>query len=160
MSKDDFAIVLNSSVGVLDSNQTNSSLNYSFDFSPFKEGLYELTFTFVSANNTVGSDSDTLVSAAFLYINFGGSQNYRVSNSIAAAGSNFIGICYPIITFSFDGYLTSKWKDNPPTVISRPINNIFNVLFLDITNSLWVDSNNDEMSRYNLVLKFRKIPDI
>jgi hypothetical protein len=159
MSKDDFAIVLNSNNGQFDSNETNSSLNFKFDFSQFKEGLYELTFTFVSANSTIG-ESDTIVSPAFLYINFSGSQNYQVTSSIAASGSNFIGICYPVIAFSFDGYLTAKWKDNPPTLISKPLNNNFRVQFLDINNNIWEDSNNQEIAQYNLVLKFRKIPDM
>ncbi len=63
MSSDDFKIILNSSNG---SGTNNNSLSYNFDFSPFKTGYYEMTFSFVAGNNNV----DPSIPAELL-INFG-----------------------------------------------------------------------------------------
>ncbi len=50
MSKNDFTIICSSTNG---SGSNNNSLKYNFDFSPFKNGTYQVSFSFISGSNAI-----------------------------------------------------------------------------------------------------------
>ena len=99
----DFKIFINSQKGtiVVPSNpnytlvnQTykNSFLNYTYDFNSKEDGLYEVTFTFVSN----GGNYINGVKPAFLNIDFGLSNNFTTNPD---STSQCLGILYPKLDY-------------------------------------------------------------
>jgi hypothetical protein len=116
MSASDFKIVLRSTNGT---GTNNNSLTYYFDFTPFEDTNYELTFNFASLNN----DIDPAIPAELL-INWGTLKNYQtVAYSSCASVSNHIGTLFPVLLSTTQGYLRANWIDNPPSVLRRPAGN-------------------------------------
>jgi hypothetical protein len=128
MSSDDFKIVLNSSMGI---GTNNNSLSYNFDFTPFKNGYYEMTFSFVCDNNSV----DPSIPAE-LSINFGTWKNYTTQqNYTSATVTNHVGILYPVYLSITQGYLRANFQDNSPSVLYRPASNNFTVSINEIVST-------------------------
>jgi hypothetical protein len=151
----DFSVVCNSinSTNYLANGNNNSALQYQFDFTPFKNGQYELTFSFVGGN---GNYSPSL--NAFLSINWGGSRVYTTStSSTAAVGTGFIGILSPTFISAASGYLKASLQDNPPVNIQLPPSSSFTVSVLKYDGTTFTDNSAANLANYMLVLHFRKI---
>jgi hypothetical protein len=151
MSTDNFQIYINSTKGT---GSVTTNLTYTFDFTAFKKGDYEMSFVFVSDGS---NDMDTS-NPALLFINFSTTNVYQCLSSIqAAVKSDFIGVLLPDVMTSTSGRLKANTNDNLPIYIRLPVSNTFNIQILDYNGNLFVDSNSNTLVEYILILNFKKI---
>jgi hypothetical protein len=151
----DFKLIINSNnyTGV---KTTNSNVNYQFDFTPFDDGLYELSFSFASNTN-----NENIGGVAEILINFFDTQCFTTSPlTIATPNTTHIGVVYPQITSGTNGYLCAKFSDNSPTLIRKPMSNLFTVQVLNLAGGLYVDGVGAALNSYILALAFKKVADI
>jgi hypothetical protein len=125
-----------------------------FDFGNFKNGLYELTFCFLSSNVVCSSGLP-----CEMKINFGASRVYSASQAAGYQNSQHIGLIglYPYISTANNSYLYAVFGDNPPNIISKPSQGTFTVQLLNPAGNAWVDSGANQMNSYILVLNFHKV---
>lgn len=158
MSSQDFKIVVNSSVNGTVLN-TTSYMSYSFDFTQFKDGFYEVTFSFCSTGENDVDPSNPIE----LRVNFNGANGAcYTTNALYKVGTvktTHLGILYPQQLSASTGFIQASFQDNIPTVIQKPMNfETFTVSLIDpTTNTFWIDNLATALTNYLLVLNFKKI---
>jgi len=146
-NKKSYNIVLNSQQNI--SSNTNSQVEFGFDWSVIPKGSYDVHFTFVT-NPMNLSTTDVAV----ININFGSSTVYTAGNLINAYTTNYVGIAKPYL-ISTTSYLLSEDNTNPPIYLNnRPNNNIFNVTINNSTNNALFVPTTGSMANWILNLKF------
>ncbi len=149
---DNFKLILNSNNGI---GSNPNSLSYFYDFSQHEEGVYELTFSFVSGNNDVDPSQP-----AEVFISFNTLRSYScvVNNGAqGAVSSNHIGLLFPTYLSATNGYLRANMSDNTASYVRRPYINTFSVNILTRAGVPYTDSNSANLASYILVLSFKKI---
>jgi hypothetical protein len=149
----DFTLFLNSTQGTHLTSNTPAELRYSFDWSVFQEGDYELTFTFVSLNNDLDPAEPAYLTADF------GTRVYTSSTTGGTPSSQVLGLLFPNVFSLTEGHLEATCQTNPPLSLRRPYNNQFIVRIFSIDGLLFVDKAAPavNLNDYLLVLRFKKI---
>ena len=142
-------------------NTSNNSLTYYFDFSPFDDGYYELTFTFVSGQNCL----DPAEAANIHITNFGSANVYSsLFYNTQASTSQHVGLIWPSMssTITGHGFYHAGPMDNSPVIIRRPNTNNFTVNVYTYSGALFMDGNTPpaNLADYLLILNFKKIADV
>lgn len=163
-----FNVVLNSSVDSVDG--TSSTIeNFYHDFSTMDEGRYKVTWSFISAVNSVELPTGQYVANVFIdlgqgaYVNIASSANNNQGRNYSA---NFVGsLEFRSFTTTTAGASTSygfysaSTTTNPPFYLdNKPRNNLVTVsLFSNQfqTSSLFTPP----AGIYTLILSFHKEPD-
>lgn len=148
----DFKVIVNSEK-FYGTKANNDSVNYLFDFTNVDDGLYSLTYTFAGE-----SQNEEFSGPAELFVNFNGSKNYVVNpTSTSLTTTTHIGLLYPDITNTTNGYLYAKAGDNPPTILRKPQTSLFNVSILNASGTPYLDGSSNSVARYILVLNFHRV---
>jgi len=159
-----FNVVINSSVDSVDGSSSTVE-NFYHDFSTMDEGKYKVTWSFISAVNTVEQPTGQYVANVFIDLGQGANVNIVSSannNQGRNYSSNFIGslefrsFTTPIASY---GYYYAATTTNPPFYLdNKPRNNLMTVsLFSNQfqTSSLFTPP----AGIYTLILSFEKQPD-
>ncbi len=145
-----YTILVNSISKIAGSTTTNANYNIDWSVLP-KDKSFKVGFTFVS--DTVNITSYT--SIAIISVVLGGTNTYRTSSLTTFTPiSNIIGVLTPPI-LSTTTYLSSGANDNNNIwLMSRPVNNVFQVVITTHLGAFWTDNVGAIPTNYVLILSF------
>ena len=145
-----YTILVNSISKIAGSTTTNANYNIDWSVLP-KDKSFKVGFTFVS--DTVNITSYT--SIAIISVVLGGTNTYRTSSLTTFTPiSNIIGVLTPPI-LSTTTYLSSGANDNNNIwLMSRPVNNVFQVVITSHLGAFWTDNVGAVPTNYVLILSF------
>lgn len=158
-----FNVVLNSAIDSADGTSTTFE-NFYYDFSTMDEGRYRVTWSFMSAVNTVLQPTAQFVANVFIdlgqgsYVNIASSSNVnqgKVFSSQFIGALQFNSFTTPVASY---GFYSASTTTNPPFYIdNKPRNNNINVAIFNnslVQNSLL----SAPTGIYTLILSFHKEP--
>lgn len=159
-----FNVVLNSAIDSADGSSTTVE-NFYYDFSTMDEGRYKVTWSFMSAVNTVIQPTAQFVANVFIdlgqgpYVNIASSSNInqgKVFSSFFVGALQFNSFSTPVASY---GYYSASTTTNPPFYLdTKPRNNLITVSIFNnslVQNSLL----SAPTGLYTLILSFQKEPD-
>lgn len=150
MSINDFSLTINSNSSV--SGALNAQKTFYFDFQTRKQGLYEVTTSFLSGANNVST-----ANLATLGINWPGQLNFATTalSTSSSASSNIAGLLASTLTSATNGYLSAMW--DLPTTMWLPPSGQFQVSILDVNGNVWQDSASADIAPYVMCMSFKWI---
>jgi hypothetical protein len=147
-----FKLVLNSVYGV---GTNENSQQFSYDFPSIqKDGVYELTWSFMAGTNDIDPPQ-----VAEVRIDFAGMQSFSPSSSsnVCASAAGSIGLLFPTIANTTEAYFSAKASDNSPTYLRRPQRSDFVVSVFDAAGSPYLDTAGQQLASYILCLNFKYV---
>ena len=131
---------------------TQNSRKYAFDWTPFEEGAYEVTFS-IKAKMSSAAISDQILAIELpdLGATF---QTFTAGEKISSQNSHIIGVF-----MSTGGASASAgFGDNAPTkILSKPRNNIYTVnLYHCTTDGNFEPVTDGNIKGYYLILNFKR----
>lgn len=158
-----FNVVLNSAVDSAGGIATNNE-NFYYDFSTMDEGKYKVTWSFMSAVNSVLQPTGVTVPNVFIdlgqgqFVNIASSSNVNQGmnyNATFIGSLEFKSFTTPIASY---GYYSATTTTNPPFYLdNKPRNNLINVLMFN--NNPTISILSPVSGQYTLILSFEKQPD-
>lgn len=142
---------------------TTTSRQYAFDWTPFEEGAYELTFSMIAQRqddpNNISLYNDIVVELPDIGAQF---QSFNAGSKIASQSSNIIGhtVSNSSVADVTQGPAQSCYScgigDNAPIkILSKPSSNIFTVRLFNL-NAFGVLTPPTNVTGYVLILNFKR----
>ena len=124
-----------------------SSTQFYFDWSMVPNGLYKVTFSYMSDDTTT-----TLSPVMTLHTDFNSADSsYLAGNGTTSTMTQCLGNLFPD-KHGANGYYYAKAVDNPPVYMHKPNNNFFNVF---LRNGLTTTAySTPTASQYVLIMHF------
>lgn len=145
-----YTILVNSISKIAGSTTTNANYNIDWSVLP-KDKSFKVGFTFVS--DTVNITSYT--SIAIISVVLGGTNTYRTSSLTTFTPiSNIIGVLTPPILSTTTYLLAEANANNNVWLMSRPVNNVFQVVITSHLGAFWTDNVGAIPTNYVLILSF------
>jgi hypothetical protein len=143
-----FKLVLNSLAGVGDD---NASLGFSYDFANQPDGMYELTWSWVSGVNDLDPPKYAELRADF------GTVRAYTPTATSNSSKGTLGLLYPIVTSATEAFFSTRVSDNGVTYLRRPQRMDFTISVHDAGGALFLDNNSAILADYILILNFKYI---
>ena len=145
-----YTILVNSISKIAGSTTTNAFYNCDWSILP-DNTKFKVGFTFVS--DTVNITSYT--SIAIISVVLGGTNTYRTSSLTTFTPiSNIIGVLTPPILSTTTYLLAEANANNNVWLMSRPVNNVFQVVITSHLGAFWTDNVGAIPTNYVLILSF------
>lgn len=152
-----FTLFLQSTKGLQETVNTNTVLTFDFDWkaTPFHDGEYEVTFSFVTRSAQLGNP--TVNDIVLLNATWGAYANSFMSNNNRQQ-QTLLGFARPTYLSNTSGGYACTLQDNVPIRISgKPIQNQFMVTIQDMNGNLFANAG----STQNIfMIYFKAIPRI
>ena len=129
---------------------TTASRQYAFDWTPFEEGAYEVTFSIAAKVDSATTHLAIALELPDLGATF---QNFKAGSKISSQNSNIIGV---FTTGGADKATSAGFGDNAPMkILSKPTNSIFTVNLFKMTTGSLIPMP-EQLKGYVLILNFKR----